>query len=114
MELASEQEPTEGAPAEDGAPADAAAEKTSSPPEPAPAPETTASASATSPFPTKSPLDGSALPHTSAYREAPPADVAAAVKRAREAQRAWGEMPARDRALRIAKVKKKILSRAEE
>jgi acyl-CoA reductase-like NAD-dependent aldehyde dehydrogenase len=56
-------------------------------------------------------VDGSPLPTVKATD---PASVAAAVARAREAQRAWAKVPVRDRAERIMGVKKRLLSRAEE
>jgi acyl-CoA reductase-like NAD-dependent aldehyde dehydrogenase len=72
-------------------------------PEPAPRRE--------GPFPTRSPLDGSPLPDVEATS---PAEVASIVVRAREAQAGWAALSVRDRAARIAKVKKRLLARAEE
>jgi acyl-CoA reductase-like NAD-dependent aldehyde dehydrogenase len=78
-------------------------------PKSSPTPEPQLAAS--SPFPTESPRDGSPLPPIQATD---PASVAAAVERAREAQRAWAKIPARDRAVQMMRVKQKLLSRAEE
>lgn len=64
-----------------------------------------------SPFSTVSPLDGSAL---SAVEATPVEAVADIVARARSAQKAWGDLPVRDRVDAVAKVKKRILSRAQE
>jgi acyl-CoA reductase-like NAD-dependent aldehyde dehydrogenase len=63
------------------------------------------------PFPTRSPLDGKPLPEVVATD---PSEVGAAVARARKAQRAWAELAVRDRAAAIAKVKRRLLGRAEE
>jgi acyl-CoA reductase-like NAD-dependent aldehyde dehydrogenase len=62
-------------------------------------------------FSSRSPADGSALEPVEATT---PGAVAAAVERARKAQQAWGDRPVRDRAEIIAKVKSRLLSRAEE
>jgi acyl-CoA reductase-like NAD-dependent aldehyde dehydrogenase len=64
-----------------------------------------------SPFPTRSPIDGSPLDDVEAT---PPEEVARIVARARQAQAAWAETKVGDRAAKLAKVKKRILSRAEE
>lgn len=64
-----------------------------------------------SPFPTRSPVDGAELPPV---ERTDPAELFAIVRRAREAQKAWGELSPRDRADAIAKVKRRLLSRAEE
>jgi acyl-CoA reductase-like NAD-dependent aldehyde dehydrogenase len=69
------------------------------------------SASAASIFPTRSPIDGAPLPDIEATD---PASVAAVVERARAAQKGWAESSIRERADVIAKVKRRILSRAEE
>jgi acyl-CoA reductase-like NAD-dependent aldehyde dehydrogenase len=109
MATASEQDPTESAAKGGQEPAETELQSSSSAePEPA-APSH--SPPSHSPFPTKSPLDGSPLPPVEATA---PASVAAAVARAREAQRAWAEVPLRDRIARIARIKKTLLSRAEE
>src|SRR5262245_26304062 len=63
------------------------------------------------PFPTQSPVDGSDLPAVEATEVSEIADI---VRRAKTAQGAWAETPVRDRAATIAKVKGRILSRAEE
>src|SRR5262245_17341769 len=76
-----------------------------------PEPEKPASAPAPSPFPNKSPLDDSSLP---AVEASSADDVRAAVARARDAQRAWAALPIADRAAAIAKVRRRILERAEE
>ncbi len=62
-------------------------------------------------FAQTSPLDGQPLP---AVNETSAADVARAVERARVAQRAWADVPVRERAAIIARVKKRLLTRAEE
>jgi acyl-CoA reductase-like NAD-dependent aldehyde dehydrogenase len=64
-----------------------------------------------SPFSIKSPLDGSKMSDVAA---SPPNTVRDAVERARAAQRAWAATPVRDRAAAISRLKKRILSRAEE
>lgn len=63
-----------------------------------------------SPFPTRSPLDGSALDPIAAT---PLDEIESSIARARAAQQVWGAMPVRDRAAAIAKLKRAILSRAE-
>src|SRR5690242_4920264 len=63
------------------------------------------------PFAVKSPLDGSALDPVVATN---PSEVPALARKAREAQRAWGELSARERASIVAKVKPRLLSRAAE
>src|SRR4051794_17092112 len=110
MELASGQEPTDSEGAAAAAPAESAP-KTSTDPAPELIREAAPASPEVSPFPAKSPLDGAPLPAVAATSLS---DLAAAVKRARAAQRAWAELPVRDRALRIARVKKKLLARAEE
>lgn len=65
---------------------------------------------ARSPFPTSSPWDGSALAPVEAT---PPDAVDELVASAREAQAAWAELPARERAAALLDVKKRLLSRAE-
>ncbi|MBK9264270.1 MAG: aldehyde dehydrogenase family protein [Polyangiaceae bacterium] len=62
-------------------------------------------------FSTTSPLDGSDLEPITATS---PSDVPDLARKAREAQRAWAERAARDRASIIAEVKQRLLSRAEE
>lgn len=62
-------------------------------------------------FPTKSPLDGSDL---SAVQATAPSDIPDLARKARDAQRAWADRPAHERANVIEKVKKRLLSRAEE
>lgn len=64
-----------------------------------------------SPFATTSPVDGSPL---SPVEATPLAAVPEIVARARSAQKTWGELPVRDRVDAVAKVKKRILARAEE
>jgi acyl-CoA reductase-like NAD-dependent aldehyde dehydrogenase len=63
------------------------------------------------PFPTQSPVDGSPL---EAVTPTDPGAVGSAVERARSAQKKWAELSARDRASAIGKVKRRLLSRAEE
>lgn len=72
-------------------------------PEQAPAPS--------SPFPEKSPADGKPLPAVKATK---PAEVAALIAAAREAQAAWAETPVLDRIAAIRKLKPRLLARAEE
>lgn len=64
-----------------------------------------------SPFATTSPLDGSPL---SPVEPTPLAAIPEIVARARSAQKTWGELPVRDRIDAVAKVKKRILARAQE
>lgn len=64
-----------------------------------------------SPFPTTSPADGSPLAPVDATPLAAIPDI---VARARSAQKTWGELPVRDRIDAVAKVKKRILARAQE
>lgn len=71
----------------------------------------TSDASGVSPFANKSPLDGSDL---SAVTATATSEIKALAKKAREAQRVWADKPVRDRAKAIAKVVKRILTRAEE
>jgi acyl-CoA reductase-like NAD-dependent aldehyde dehydrogenase len=71
----------------------------------------TSSDTTETPFPMRSPVDGSDLP---AVKRTDPAGLPAIVLRAREAQKAWAELSPRDRADAIAKVKRRLLSRAEE
>src|SRR5262245_12770551 len=110
MEMVSGQEPSESSTANGVGSAEPAlatsSQSASEPARNAPAP-----GEAASPFPTKSPLDGTPL---SLIEATAPANVAAAVQRARDAQRAWAELPIRDRAVCIARVKKKLLARADE
>jgi acyl-CoA reductase-like NAD-dependent aldehyde dehydrogenase len=61
-------------------------------------------------FSTKSPIDGAPLPEVAATR---PDEVAAAVRRARDAQRAWAEKSATERATIVRAVKNRVLERAE-
>lgn len=62
-------------------------------------------------FPTKSPATGEDLGHV----EATPLDeVSAVVRRAREAQEKWADVPIAKRVKAIAQLKPKILARAEE
>jgi acyl-CoA reductase-like NAD-dependent aldehyde dehydrogenase len=70
-----------------------------------------AALSASSPFPSKSPLDGSALADVEATAAA---DVADVVARARAAQVEWAATPARGRAATVAKLAERILQRAED
>jgi acyl-CoA reductase-like NAD-dependent aldehyde dehydrogenase len=67
--------------------------------------------SGASPFPETSPADDKPLPPVEATD---PARLADLVARARAAQAKWAETPIADRAATIAKVKKRLLSRAEE
>ncbi len=62
-------------------------------------------------FPTKSPATGEDLAPVEAT---PLDDVAAVVRRAREAQAKWADIPIAKRVTAIAKLKPKILARAEE
>ncbi len=62
-------------------------------------------------FSSVSPLDGAALPPVFATSKS---DIADIVAKARSAQRAWGDTPVRDRIDAVAKVKRRLLSRAEE
>jgi acyl-CoA reductase-like NAD-dependent aldehyde dehydrogenase len=62
-------------------------------------------------FPTKSPATGEELASVEAT---PLEEVAAVVRRAREAQEKWAALPIVKRVKAVAKVKKKILERAEE
>ncbi|AKT40169.1 aldehyde dehydrogenase family protein [Chondromyces crocatus] len=62
-------------------------------------------------FPMVSPLDGSPLAEVEATSTR---EVAALVAKAREAQSSWAAKPIRERAERIAPVKKRLLQRAEE
>ena len=62
-------------------------------------------------FPMRSPLDGKALPSVQASTTQA---VSSKIAQARKAQPAWGELSPRDRAGIIAKVKGRLLSRAEE
>jgi acyl-CoA reductase-like NAD-dependent aldehyde dehydrogenase len=83
-------------------------------PSPEPAadpPKSEPSAAAPSPFPGKSPVDGSPLPPV----EATPADrVPELVERARKAQAAWAATSVGDRAAAVARVKRRLLERAQE
>src|SRR5690349_4213475 len=85
------------------------------PNEPEPAAETAAPASAksspASPFPATSPADGSPLAPVTATDTAA---IAAIVARAREAQKTWADLAVVERIAAIAKVKNRLLSRAEE
>jgi acyl-CoA reductase-like NAD-dependent aldehyde dehydrogenase len=63
------------------------------------------------PFPLRSPVDGAEMPAVAATS---PEHVAGVVERARAAQKAWAELAVRDRAAVVAKVKKRLLARAEE
>ncbi|MCC6554735.1 MAG: aldehyde dehydrogenase family protein [Polyangiaceae bacterium] len=63
------------------------------------------------PFPTRSPIDGSPLEDVEATD---PAAIPGLVARAREAQAAWAEREIRDRAEIVARVKGRLLARAEE
>lgn len=65
---------------------------------------------AESPFPSESPLGG-ALPSVTATD---PDEVRAMVASARAAQRAWEALDVADRARRVARLKARVLSRAEE
>lgn len=69
------------------------------------------SSSPASPFPATSPADGSKLAPVTATD---PAAVHGLVARAREAQKAWGELAVAERIAAIAKVKPRLLARAEE
>jgi acyl-CoA reductase-like NAD-dependent aldehyde dehydrogenase len=64
-----------------------------------------------SPFPSMSPLDGSLLVHV---EPTPLAQIPEIVARARSAQKAWGDLPVRDRIDAVAKLKKRLLARARE
>jgi acyl-CoA reductase-like NAD-dependent aldehyde dehydrogenase len=75
------------------------------------APAKAAPAAEPSVFSTTSPLDGTPL---SAVTATSAAEVARAVERARAAQRAWAEVSVRERASAIARVKGRLLARAEE
>lgn len=85
---------------------ESAAEAPPSRPEPA-----TNEAGAASPFPATSPLDGSPLAPIVATEIA---EIPALVERARKAQKAWADTPVVERAAAVAKVKRKLLARAEE
>src|SRR4051794_16676026 len=62
-------------------------------------------------FPTRSPLDGSALTEVTAT---PASALDGVMTRAREAQRSWAEVAPRDRAVTLRALKRRILARAEE
>ena len=62
-------------------------------------------------FSTRSPVDGSALSPVDAT---PLSAIPDLVARARSAQKTWGELPVRDRIDAVARVKKRILARAQE
>ena len=79
--------------------------------EPEPPPSDVSAAAAPGPFPTRSPLDGAALPDVAATA---PDAVAERVAQARQAQPAWAELAVRDRAEIIARVKGRLLARSEE
>ena len=79
--------------------------------ETAPLPEAFSQDASSSPFSTTSPLDGSPL---SPVEATPLGLVPEIVARARSAQKAWGDLPVRDRVDAVAKVKKRLLSRAQE
>ncbi len=64
-----------------------------------------------SPFPDKSPRDGSAL---APVKATDPASISGLVERARTAQKAWAETPIRDRAAVVLEVKRVLLARADE
>src|SRR6185437_8775418 len=64
-----------------------------------------------SPFPTRSPLDGSLL---SAIVPTEPAELARIVERARAAQAEWAKTPVDRRAAKLYGLKARILERAEE
>jgi acyl-CoA reductase-like NAD-dependent aldehyde dehydrogenase len=66
---------------------------------------------AASPFPDKSPLDGSPLSPVTATE---PAAIEDLVKRAREAQARWADVTPRKRAAILRQLKARLLSRAEE
>ncbi len=97
-----EVEPTVVDPTVDDTPADAGSGSVDPVDEPTAAP---------TPFSIKSPLDGSRLTDVAASSANAVRD---AVERARTAQRAWAATPVRERALAISRLKKRILSRAEE
>jgi acyl-CoA reductase-like NAD-dependent aldehyde dehydrogenase len=63
-----------------------------------------------SPFPMRSPIDGSEL---DAVEVTAPADVPGVVERARVAQLDWAATPVRDRAAILAKLKGRLLAKAE-
>ncbi|WP_437580406.1 aldehyde dehydrogenase family protein [Sorangium sp. So ce887] len=63
------------------------------------------------PFPTRSPAEGEPLDDVAGTE---PSAVAMIVERARAAQVTWAEIPIRERAELIARVKKRLLARAEE
>jgi acyl-CoA reductase-like NAD-dependent aldehyde dehydrogenase len=68
-----------------------------------------AASSPFAPFSTRSPLGGAPLPAVDAT---PIADVPDLVKRARDAQRAWAEVPVAERARRLLPLKDRILDAA--
>ncbi|MEJ7733043.1 MAG: aldehyde dehydrogenase family protein [Polyangiaceae bacterium] len=65
---------------------------------------------AAGPFPLKSPLDGEPL---DAVDATPASEVAAAVGRARKAQRAWADKPVSERIAAVRQLKRRVLERAE-
>lgn len=81
------------------------------PPATAPAGSPPPAASAPSPFPAVSPADGSPLAPVTATDAMTLPDV---VARARKAQAAWAKVSVLERAAAISKVKRRLLSRAEE
>lgn len=80
-------------------------------PDAAPTNDDRAPAAGPSPFPSRSPLDGSAL---SDVEPTAPASIAEIVATARKAQKSWAALSVRDRVDAISKVKRRLLSRAEE
>lgn len=78
---------------------------------PPPAAEDPYRSSEPSVFSTTSPIDGSPLAPVDAT---PLSSIRDIVARARSAQKTWGELPVRDRIDAVAKVKKRILARAQE
>lgn len=79
--------------------------------ETSPAADPPVTAAASGELSMKSPIDGTAL---SPVTSTAPSDVGALVARARKAQIAWAAVPPHERALRVAKLKRRLLARAEE
>jgi acyl-CoA reductase-like NAD-dependent aldehyde dehydrogenase len=84
--------------------------ETASVAEPSVQPEQESEAPA-SPFPEKSPADGTPL---AAVKATKVADVGRLIAEAREAQRVWAETPLQDRIAAVRKIKPRLLARAEE
>src|SRR5690348_13771287 len=112
METAPNNEPaSEGLAGEDAPGSSKTKGEAAAPGEAAVSEESAPRASGPSPFPMKSPLDGSPLAEV---EPTDPASIPEIVERARKAQKAWAELPIRERADIIAKTKQRILHRAEE